>query len=468
MYSSITEGKTQGLNAFNKPGGNIKHLRDTHKSEHHSSRTCFIFVPAYLHSMKSLIISLVGIPLLSLHHFTGDDDRSYAMSIAIVQLVPTYPSHHCSWILHHADNFTACPPRPGLPVHPQVDPQTTHIWDFDRLPPNTLAAFQFIKQLVNRLDSTCLKLFLHSSSSGGGYRRVLTIALWTLPKVLAVHIAEVDSFAPVRSIPLGDALQPHLLVKDISLLHATFCVGLGVAIRKVLAHSDIDEVTRRHDLWLWVTLLQGLSLALGIDLTRPILIPVLLRLEQRDRATPVQVRDIRLAVQMLLRDVAVVRCFVPVGVVDDDLPVGGPACEFDVGVFFEVSPYVAVYFGAYATFGFVADGRVFDGEVFFFGVAAAVGERFCVCSWGVRRGLRKGIWGRYSRRRILTRRIASRSSPCLFLATVYAQKSACEHSTPFVFDKHAHNLEQKDTTYLSPMILVPIVQHVTFNGSSCP
>ena len=82
--------------------------------------------------------------------------------------------------------------------------------------------------------------------------------------------------------------------------------------------------------------------------------------------------------------------------------------------------------------------------------------------------LGRGFGGRYSRRRNLTRRIASRSSPYLFLATVYAQKSACEHSTPFVFDKHAHNLEQKDTTYLSPMILVPIVQHVTFNGSSCP
>jgi hypothetical protein len=88
---------------------------------------------------------------------------------------------------------------------------------------------------------------------------------------------------------------------------------------------------------------------------------MLLHLEQWHRPTRIQIIIIGQIPQILLRDVAIVSSFVPVGVVDDELAVGNPACEGYVCFFVEVGPYVAVDAGTDAAFGFVAERVVFEG-----------------------------------------------------------------------------------------------------------
>ena len=74
-----------------------------------------------------------------------------------------------------------------------------------------------------------------------------------------------------------------------------------------------------------------------------------------------------------------------VRIIYDDLPLVCPACERHVGVFGQVGGDVAVDGGADAAFCFVREGCVGEGEVLFFGGAAAVGEVGCV--WGMYGGV---------------------------------------------------------------------------------
>jgi hypothetical protein len=59
-------------------------------------------------------------------------------------------------------------------------------------------------------------------------------------------------------------------------------------------------------------------------------------------------------------------------IVDDELPIRIPACEFQIRVLVEIGNSVAVDLGTCPAFGLVLECCIFDGEVLGFGVAATV------------------------------------------------------------------------------------------------
>lgn len=65
-------------------------------------------------------------------------------------------------------------------------------------------------------------------------------------------------------------------------------------------------------------------------------------------------------------------------VVNDELPIGVPAGQLQVGIFQEECHGIAFKLGTNSAFGFIFRRCILNGEDFEFGVGAAIGEVGCV------------------------------------------------------------------------------------------
>jgi hypothetical protein len=149
-----------------------------------------------------------------------------------------------------------------------------------------------------------------------------------------------------------------------------------------LADGDVDEVFGAQI----IALLRRIAL---IDVAGAVLVVMVRVLQKRYGAARIEVSDVGFGIQILLRDVAVVRCFHPVPsmfqqelcaqndmyglrIVDYNLSLCCPAGKFDVRFLGQICYCAACNSGAYVALGFVLERRVLDGEVLLFRVGTAV------------------------------------------------------------------------------------------------
>jgi hypothetical protein len=120
-------------------------------------------------------------------------------------------------------------------------------------------------------------------------------------------------FGPPCSIGLGNALYVDLLIKLVSFLRLARLLRAAVAVRIFFANGDVDEVHCASFLKLRS---RGWICCALVDVASTIFVIVELDLEEWDGATGIEVRDVGLGEEVLLRNIAVVGCLHPVSGAD--------------------------------------------------------------------------------------------------------------------------------------------------------
>lgn len=105
-----------------------------------------------------------------------------------------------------------------------------------------------------------------------------------------------------------------------------------------------------------------------------ILVEVGSYLHKRYGSARIQVSNVRLGVKILLRDITVISCFHPVGVVDYDLSCRRPARQLQVRVLLQIRHRITTYRRTYPALGLVLCCRIFQGEILVFGIFTTVGK----------------------------------------------------------------------------------------------
>jgi len=127
-----------------------------------------------------------------------------------------------------------------------------------------------------------------------------------------------DRYAPItyrRLTPIirlihtpRNTLQPHLLIELIHRLRLAREPWAAATMCVFFANSDVDEVVRASVR----ELRDGFGICVAfVHLASTILVIVYSDLKVRDGTAGIEVRDVGLGVEVLLRDVAVVGCLYP-------------------------------------------------------------------------------------------------------------------------------------------------------------
>jgi hypothetical protein len=119
--------------------------------------------------------------------------------------------------------------------------------------------------------------------------------------------------SPPCSICLGNALYIDLLIKLVSFLGLARLLRAAVAVCVLFTNGDVDEV---HCASVFKLGSRGWIGCALVDVAGTIFVIVELDLEVWDGATGIEVRDVGLGEEVLLRNVAVVGCLHPVSGMD--------------------------------------------------------------------------------------------------------------------------------------------------------